>query len=73
MGRYLMANSICANIEGSERRDEARAELIVTMAHAPLFPIEGSAGQRQDGSKSQASLTTAARSKQQTAKKNNRC
>jgi hypothetical protein len=41
MGRYLLANSVCANIENSGKRDEARVELARVMAQAPMLPIEG--------------------------------
>jgi len=58
MGRYLMANSVCANIENPERRDEARAELVATMAHAPMLPIDGLEDGRRDG-KSQGSAERA--------------
>jgi hypothetical protein len=35
-----MANSVSANIEDKEKRDTARAELVSTMANAPMLPIE---------------------------------
>jgi hypothetical protein len=41
MGRFLMANSVCANIEESAKRDQARMELVATMAHAPMLPVQG--------------------------------
>ena len=53
-----MANSVCANIENPERRDEARAELVATMAHAPMLPIEGLHDAMRNN-KSQGRLRTA--------------
>lgn len=41
MNRFLTANSICANITSEVKRDDARAELVDTMAHASMLPIEG--------------------------------
>jgi hypothetical protein len=40
MGRYLMANSVCANISEERQRDQARVDLIKTMANAPMLPAE---------------------------------
>lgn len=40
LNRYLMANSVSANIEDKEKRETARAELVSTMANAPMLPIE---------------------------------
>lgn len=41
MNRFLTASSICANIDAEVKRDDARAELVDTMAHASMLPIEG--------------------------------
>lgn len=40
LNRYLMANSVSANIKDEEKRDMARAELVSTMANATMLPIE---------------------------------
>jgi hypothetical protein len=40
MGRYLMANSVCANIRDEGQKDQARVDLIKTMANAPMLPAE---------------------------------
>ena len=39
-GRYLMANSVCANIKDDTERDGARSELVKVMANAQMLPIE---------------------------------
>jgi len=46
-GRFLMANSVSANIACSQKRDEAKAGLVSTMANAPMLPIENSLPRRR--------------------------
>jgi len=55
LNRYLMANSVSENIEDLEKRDKARAELVSTMANAPMLPIENV---RQAQRKPPAALAT---------------
>jgi hypothetical protein len=46
-GRFLMANSVSANIACSQKRDEAKADLVSTMANAPMLPLEYSLPRRK--------------------------
>lgn len=41
MNRFLISNSVSANISCSAKRDQTRAQLVETMAQAPMLPIEG--------------------------------
>ncbi len=41
MNRFLVANSICTNLESAVKRDEARAELVHIMAEAQMLSIDG--------------------------------
>jgi hypothetical protein len=56
MGRYLMANSVCASIQDPGKRDEARTALAGVMANAPMLPAECLQDQNREPSQSSASV-----------------
>lgn len=41
MNRFLISNSVSANISCSAKRDQTRTQLVETMAQAPMLPVEG--------------------------------
>lgn len=39
MTRFMVANSVCTNIESGEKRDETRSSLVRAMLDAPMLPL----------------------------------
>jgi len=48
MNRFLVANSICANLDQGDKRDELRAELVKIVAEAPMLTVDGTPEPRRE-------------------------